>query len=316
MRTISRRGFVGSAAAIAAGTAFAPRLLFGQDAQQPAMVVQGRAGAAGAKIATQKLRGGVYALTGSGGNIAVFTGRDGKVMIDAGISTSHPQIVAAMDALGTEPVTQLINTHWHWDHTDGNEAWHAAGAMILAQEKTKARLSAPQTIALFGATFPAAPAGALPKLTFGEEHRVKLNGLTLEMKHYAPAHTDTDISVWFAEADVLHTGDTWFNGFYPFFDYSTGGNIDGMIKAADWNLARSGAETIIVPGHGPVGDRKQLQEYRDVLARSRDKVAALKAQGKTVAEVVAARPTAETDAKYGGGFMKPEVFVGLVYQGV
>jgi glyoxylase-like metal-dependent hydrolase (beta-lactamase superfamily II) len=280
------------------------------------MVVQGRAGAASAKIATQKLRGGVYALTGSGGNIAVFTGKDGKVLIDAGISTSHPQLASAMDAIGAEPVTHLINTHWHWDHTDGNEGWHAAGATILAQEKTKARLSTPQTIALFGATFPAAPAGALPKLTFGEEHQVKLNGLTLQMKHYAPAHTDTDISVWFAEADVMHTGDTWFNGSYPFFDYSTGGNIDGMIKAADWNLARSGAETIIVPGHGPIGDRKQLQEYRDVLARSRDKVAALKAQGKTVAEVIAARPTAETDAKYGGGFMKPDVFVGLVYQGV
>jgi glyoxylase-like metal-dependent hydrolase (beta-lactamase superfamily II) len=316
MRAISRRGFIGSAAAVAAGAAFAPRFAFAQEAQQPAMVVQGRAAAAGAKIATQKLRGGVYALTGSGGNIAVFTGKDGKVLIDAGISTSHPQIAAAMDAIGSEPVTHLINTHWHWDHTDGNEGWHTAGATILAQEKTKARLSTPQTIALFGATFPAAPAGALPKLTFGEEHQVKLNGLTLQMKHYAPAHTDTDISVWFAEADVLHTGDTWFNGFYPFLDYSTGGNIDGMIRAADWNLARSGAETIIVPGHGPIGDRKQLQEYRDVLARSRDKVAALKAQGKTVAEVVAAKPTAETDAKYGGGFMKPEVFVGLVYQGV
>ncbi len=312
MRMISRRGFVGSAA----GAAFAPRFAFAQDTQQPTMVVQGRAGAASAKIATQKLRGGVYALTGSGGNIAVFTGKDGKVLIDAGISTSHPQLASAMDAIGAEPVTHLINTHWHWDHTDGNEGWHAAGATILAQEKTKARLSTPQTIALFGATFPAAPAGALPKLTFGEEHHVKLNGLTLQMKHYAPAHTDTDISVWFAEADVMHTGDTWFNGSYPFFDYSTGGNIDGMIKAADWNLARSGAETIIVPGHGPIGDRKQLQEYRDVLARSRDKVAALKAQGKTVAEVIAARPTAETDAKYGGGFMKPDVFVGLVYQGV
>ncbi len=312
MRMISRRGFVGSAA----GAAFAPRFAFAQDTQQPTMVVQGRAGAASAKIATQKLRGGVYALTGSGGNIAVFTGKDGKVLIDAGISTSHPQLASAMDAIGAEPVTHLINTHWHWDHTDGNEGWHAAGATILAQEKTKARLSTPQTIALFGATFPAAPAGALPKLTFGEEHQVKLNGLTLQMKHYAPAHTDTDISVWFAEADVMHTGDTWFNGSYPFFDYSTGGNIDGMIKAADWNLARSGAETIIVPGHGPIGDRKQLQEYRDVLARSRDKVAALKAQGKTVAEVIAARPTAETDAKYGGGFMKPDVFVGLVYQGV
>ena len=280
------------------------------------MVVQGRAAAAKAKITTTKLRSNLYALQGSGGNIAVLTGPQGKVMVDAGISTSHPQIMEAMNAVSADPLTHLINTHWHWDHTDGNEAMHAAGATIIAQENTKKRLSSAQTIALFNVTFPAAPTGAVPAKTFAETDKAKLNGVTLQMTHYAPAHTDSDISVLFVEADVLHVGDTWFNGFYPLIDYSSGGNINGMIKAADWSLANSGPETIIIPGHGPIGDKKQLQEFRDVLAGSRDKVAALKAQGKSVTEVVAAKPTAEYDAKFGGGSIKPDVFVGLVYQGV
>jgi glyoxylase-like metal-dependent hydrolase (beta-lactamase superfamily II) len=320
MTMMTRRGFVGSVAMVAGGAFVAPRMAFGwafgQAGEQPAMVVQGRAAAASAKITTQALRGGVFAVQGSGGNIAVLAGKDGKVLIDAGISTSHPQIVEAMNAISADPVKHLINTHWHWDHTDGNLGWHEAGATILAQAKCKVRLSSPQTIAMFGATFPAAPAGAIPTMTFAEKHKVKLNGATIELEHFSPAHTDTDIAVMFVEANVLHTGDTWFNGFYPFFDYSTGGNINGMIKAADRNLAASNADTIIIPGHGPVGDKKQLQAFRDMLVASRDKVAALKAQGKTLAEVVAAKPTAETDAAWGGGFMKPEAFVGLVFQGV
>jgi glyoxylase-like metal-dependent hydrolase (beta-lactamase superfamily II) len=314
--TISRRGFLGSSAALAGAAMFAPRAVFAQEAQQPEMVINGRKTAAAAKITTQKLRGGVYALMGSGGNIAVLPGPQGKVLVDAGISTSRPQIMEALNGISADPITHLINTHWHWDHTDGNEWVHAAGATIIAQEKTKARLSAPQHIALFNATFPAAPQGAIPTLTFGEKDHTKLNGVTLSMTHYEPAHTDTDISVSFVEADVLHTGDTWFNGIYPFIDYSTGGSIGGMIKAADRNLAASGADTILIPGHGPIGNRKQLQEYRDVLVVARDKVAALKQQGKTVAEVVTAKPLAEYDTSWGGGFMKPEVFLGLVYQGV
>jgi glyoxylase-like metal-dependent hydrolase (beta-lactamase superfamily II) len=313
---ITRRGFIGSSAAFAAGAMVAPRMALGQEAQQPDLVINARKGAVTAKIATQKLRGGVYALIGSGGNIAVLPGAQGKVLVDSGISTSRPQIVEALDAISGDPLTHLINTHWHYDHTDGNEWMHAAGATIIAQEKTKARLSSAQTIAVFSAVFPAAPKGAIPTMTFGEKDRTKLNGATIQMAHFEPAHTDTDIAVLFVEADVLHCGDTWFNGAYPFIDYSTGGNINGMIKASDRNLATAGPATIIIPGHGPIGDKKQLQAYRDVLVDARDKVAALKQQGKTLAEVVAAKPTEKYDATWGAGFMKPEAFLGLVYQGV
>ncbi len=311
--TISRRNFLASFAAVAA----VPRSLWAQNAPTlPAVVVEGRATGATAKITTQTLRGGVSVLMGSGGNIAVLPGKDGKVLVDAGYSTSQPQITAALAALGADPLRLLIDTHWHFDHTDGNEWVHAAGAEILATARTRDRLSTPQTIAAFHADFPAAPAGAIPGKIFTGKHEVKRNGEILMLTQYEPAHTDTDTSVLFSHANVMHLGDTWFNGFYPFIDYSSGGSIDGMIRAADRNLATASASTILVPGHGPIGDKAQLTEFRAMLVGVRAQVAEQKKQGKSLADTVAARPSADFDAKFGGGFMKPEVFVSLVYQGV
>lgn len=316
MTMISRRGFLGSSAVVVGAALFAPRTVLAQEVSQPDVIVNARKAAATAKITTQKLRGGVYALMGSGGNIGVLPGVQGKVLVDSGMSTSQPQILEALNAISADPISHLINTHWHYDHTDGNEWMHGVGATILAQEKCKERLSSVQQMKAFNATFPAAPKGAIPTKTFGERERMKLNGVTLSLAHYEPAHTDTDIWIHFVEADVLHTGDTWFNGFYPFIDYSTGGNINGMIKATEQNLATAGPNTIIIPGHGPIGNKKQLQEFHDVLVSARDAVAGLKHQGKTLAEVVAAKPTEKYDSTYGAGFMKPETFLGLVYQGV
>ena len=279
-------------------------------------MTQGRAAGATARIVTQTLRGNVSVLMGSGGNIAVLPGKDGKLLVDAGYATSQPQITAALDALSGDPIRHLINTHWHFDHTDGNEWLHAAGATILAQNKTKTRLSTTQTIAALNATFPPSPQGAIPTETFEDRQTLHLNGATLQLHHYEPAHTDTDISIRFTEADILHAGDTWFNGFYPFIDYSSGGSINGMIRATERNLAETGANTIIIPGHGPVGTKAELTQYRDVLLAARDRVAALKKQGHSLQEVVAAKPMAEYDAKWGAGFMPTPVFLGLVYQGV
>ena len=314
----SRRRFLATTSLAASAVWLDPRSLFAQSATAgvPAVVAQGRATGATAKMQTQTLRGNVSALLGSGGNIGVLSGRDGKVLIDSGYATSQPQITAALAAISGDPLKHLINTHWHFDHTDGNEWVHGAGATILAQVNTKTRLSTTQTIQAFHATFPPSPAGAIPTETFTEKKTLHLNGATMDLAHYAPAHTDTDISVHFVEADVMHVGDTWFNGFYPFIDYSTGGSINGMIHATERNLAAVGAKTIIIPGHGPVGDKAQLSQYHDVLVFARDKVAALKKQGKTLDEVVAAKPTAAYDEKWGGGFLGAAPFMGLVYQGV
>ncbi len=322
-RLLSRRSFLGTTATAATAAWMAPRTLFAQQAQgqaqsqdEPPMVIQARVDAATGKITTQKLRGNISVLIGSGGNIAVLPGHEGKLLVDAGISTSRPQITAALSAISPDPIEWLINTHWHYDHTDGNEWIHAAGATIVAHEKTRQRLSTPQEITAFKAHFPPAPVGALPTKIFTNNISLKLNGNTLILTHYDPAHTDTDISVHFADADILHTGDSWFNGAYPFIDYSTGGHIDGMIRATERNLAVGTDSTILIPGHGPVGNKTQLAESQEMLLAIRDKVAALKKQGKSLDEAVAAKPTASYDDKWGKGFVSPDMFVGLVYQGV
>ena len=313
---ITRRRFLATTATTAAAAYLTPRPLFAQDAQPPAMVVQARAAAATGKITTQKLRGNISVLLGSGGNIAVLPGPQGKLLVDTGISTSRPQITEALAAISPDPIEHLVNTHWHYDHTDGNPWIHSVGATIIAHEKTRFRLSNPQTIALFNATFLPLPADALPTVLFADSHVLKTNGNTLHLQHYDPAHTDTDISVHFTDADILHTGDTWFNGAYPFIDYSTGGHIDGMIRATQRNLATGTTSTIVIPGHGPVGNKTQLSESLDMLTAIREKVAALKKQGRSADEAVAAKPTAQYDAKWGNGFVKPDMFVKLVYQGV
>jgi glyoxylase-like metal-dependent hydrolase (beta-lactamase superfamily II) len=315
--SITRRSFLSTTATTAAAAYLTPRTLFAQAAAQPpAMVLEARKTAATAKITTQKLRGNVSVLIGSGGNIAVLPGPQGKLLVDTGISTSRPQITEALTAISADPIEHLVNTHWHYDHTDGNPWIHSVGATIIAHEKTRFRLNTPQTIALFNATFPPLPGDALPTLIFTDEHLLTTNGETIHLQHYDPAHTDTDISVHFTDADVLHTGDTWFSGAYPFIDYSTGGHIDGMIRATKRNLATGTTSTIVIPGHGPVGNKTQLSDSLDMLTAIRDKVATLKQQGKSTDEAVAAKPTAQFDAKFGKGFVTPDMFTRLVYQGV
>ena len=313
---LTRRNFLSTATTVATAACLAPRSLFAQEPQQPEMVVKARAGAADAKITTQKLRGNVSVLMGSGGNIAVLPGPEGKVLVDSGISTSQKHIQEALAAISADPIEHLINTHWHYDHTDGNLWMHAAGATILAHEKTRQRMSTPQIIELFHATFPAEPAGALPALSFSDEHTLQINDTSLHLEHYDPAHTDTDISVHFTDADVLHTGDTWFNGVYPFIDYSTGGHIDGMIRATSRTLGTGTTSTIVIPGHGPVGNKRDVAASLEMLSAIRDKVSGLKKEGKTIDEVIATKPTAIFDEKWGKGFTTPEMFTRFVYQGV
>jgi glyoxylase-like metal-dependent hydrolase (beta-lactamase superfamily II) len=270
-----------------------------------------------ATITVQPLRRNISTVTGSGGNIAVLVGSDGKLLIDAGLATSRPKIADALTKIGSEPIKQLINTHWHFDHTDGNDWLHSVGAAILAHENTRKHLSNTTRVEGWDFTFPAAPAGAIPATVFADEKTVQLNKTTIALKYYGPAHTDSDISVHFVEADIIHVADTWWNGIYPFIDYSTGGSIDGTIRATEANLAKVTEKMIIIPGHGPaMGDKQQLTRYRDMLVDVRSKVATLKKQGRSLNEIVAAKPTAAYDAKWGGGLMSPAVFTGLVFEGV
>ena len=273
--------------------------------------------AATSPIMTHKLRNNISVLEGSGGNVAVLTGPDGKVLVDAGISVSREQMKKALANLSTDPVTHLINTHWHFDHADGNTWLQELGARIIAQENTRKYLSQVQRVEDWDYNFLPLPANGLPTDVFASEQTLKLNGASIALKYYGPAHTDCDISVRFAEADVVHVGDTFWNGIYPFIDYSTGGSIDGMIAASEANLAATTDKTIIIPGHGkPVSNRAELTAFRDMLVEVRENVAKLKAQGRSRDETVAAKPTAPFDAVWGNFVIDPGFFTRLVYEGV
>jgi Metallo-beta-lactamase superfamily len=243
--------------------------------------------AAKAPIAVYRLRGNIAVLAGSGGNIAVLTGRDGKVLVDAGIAVSRPQIATALAGLGP-------------------------GAREYAQTSVD-----DARVADWDFDFPPLSAGALPTDVFATERTLKQNDTTMAREYYGPVHTDSDISVHFTEVDILHTGDTFWNGIYPFIDYSTGGSVDGSIRAADANLAATTDTTIIIPGHGqPVGNRSQLRDYRDMLVGIRENVAALKKQGRPLEDIVVAKPTAAYDAKWGNFVIDPALFTKLVFEGV
>lgn len=316
--SLSRRGFclccLGSAGLAATGGWLSPREAF---AEARGLVSLIKDSAAASPIVIHKLRDNISVLEGSGGNVAVLTGPDGKVMIDAGISVSRPQMTGALAALGADPVTHLVNTHWHFDHADGNAWLNSIGAKIIAHENTRKHLSQVTRVEDWDYNFLALPPSGLPTEVFASEHALKLNGASIALKHYGSAHTDSDISVTFGEADVVHVADTFWNGAYPFIDYSTGGSIDGTIAACDANLAAATDKTIIIPGHGkPVSNKAELQDFRDMLVAVREKVATLKTKGMTRDEAVAARPTAAFDARFGGFVIDPAFFTRLVYEGV
>jgi glyoxylase-like metal-dependent hydrolase (beta-lactamase superfamily II) len=316
--SFSRRGFclccVGAATFAATGRWLSPSQVYAEARNIVGLI---RSEAATNQIKVYKLRGNVSLLEGSGGNIAVLTGPDGKLMVDAGITASRPRIIEALSSLSSDPIKHLINTHWHFDHADGNEWLGTEGVTILAHENARKHLTVAQRVEDWDFDFPPAPLSALPNDVFGDHRSVKVNGATLDLDYYGPAHTDCDISVNFTDADIIHVADTYWNGIYPFIDYSTGGSIDGMIRAADKNLATTTDQTIIVPGHGhPVSNRSELRASRDMLVAIRENVAKLKGQGRTLDETLAAKPTAAFDAKWGQYVIDPGLFTRLVYEGV
>ena len=272
--------------------------------------------AATAAISVEKLRGNISVLFGSGGNIVVLTGPDGTLLVDAGIAVSRARIQAALDQISDGPMKFLINTHWHWDHTDGNEWVHSLGATIIAHENVLKRLSSTTRVEDWNYTFQPWPTGGRPTVVFKKDKILNFDGETIVLKHLGPGHTDGDISVYFSNADVLALGDIFWNGYYPFIDNSVGGGIDGMIRWVNATLVSVTDKTIIIPGHGLVGNRAQLLEFRDMLVAIRENVSRLKKQGKSIEEVVAAKPTAGYDDKWGGYVIDGAFFTRLVYAGV
>jgi len=245
---------------------------------------------------------GIHVIRGQGGNIGVSVGADGVFMIDDQFAPATQAILDQIKTVTDQPVRFLVNTHFHRDHTGGNENLGKAGVLIFAHDNVRARLLSAD-----------APKAALPVVTFNDATTFHMNGQTVRVFHTANAHTDGDAMIHFEEADVIHMGDTFFNGFYPFIDAKSGGSVDGVFAAIDTVLALADDDTVIVPGHGPVGDRADLLAYREMLTKARDGIRPLIADGRSVEDIVAAKPLAALDDQWGGGFLNPERFLRVMH---
>ncbi len=265
------------------------------------------------QIEATDLGGGVHMLKGAGGNLAVSIGEDGAFLVDDQFAPLTDKIQAKVSELGGGPVKFVINTHWHGDHTGGNENFGKAGAIIVAHDNIHKRMSQENFNAWMNRTTPPSPPGALPVVTFTDRVTLHRNGDMIHAIHLPHGHTDGDAMVLFEKANVLHMGDLYFNGLYPFIDVDSGGSVDGFIAAVNKGLSLADEQTKIIPGHGPVATRAQMQTYRDMLVELRGNVAKLKADGNTLEQAIAANPTAKYDEALGGFFIKPDDLTRFIY---
>jgi cyclase len=322
----TRREMLQAAAAVAGSTmlgGFVSELLRAEPAAPAAALPQAQSAAAAldgmrktlamTPMTATKLADNLTLLSGPGGNVTVLNGPDGKLVVDDFVQTVQAELQKQLDAISNAPLKFVVNTHWHFDHTDNNAAMHKAGATHNSHDNTRKRLTETHSIDTLKLTFVPQPAEALPQQTFRDNFRMFFNNEQLTMGYFGPAHTDGDIWVRYEKANVLHVADIFFNGFYPLIDHGTGGKINGMIAAANKALAMADAKTKIVPGHGNLTDKAGLMTYASVLTTCRDKVKELKTQGKSLKDTIAAKPTAEFDDAWGKGLIPPDVFTTLIY---
>jgi glyoxylase-like metal-dependent hydrolase (beta-lactamase superfamily II) len=267
------------------------------------------------ELMLQPLSDGFHVLVGGGGNITVLDTKDGLLSVDSGLPNTADAVIGKVKSVAAVPVKVLIDTHWHSDHVGGNEVFGKNEALIVAHVNTLKRVSEKQHMLFFNRDVEPLAALGLPKKTFTGKEKMTFGTETLEIVHHPPAHTDGDTTVFFPKSNILATGDLLFSGAYPFIDYSSGGNIEGMIHNSAMIVKMTDAQTKIVPGHGPVATKADVQKFHDVLADVNGSVSALIKQGKTADEVLAAGPSKKYDAEFGNGFMKGDQFVKLLYQG-
>ena len=265
------------------------------------------------EIKVQQLTEHVYMLEGRGGNIGLSIGDEGVFMIDDQYAPLTPAILEAIGRLTDQPVKFVLNTHWHGDHTGGNENLGKAGAIIIAFDKVRERMSTEQFRKLIGGRTPPAADAALPMVTFNDRISFFMNDDEIQVFHVAPAHTDTDSMIYFSSADVLHMGDVFFNKRFPFIDVDLGGSVDGTIAAANLALEMTTEKTKIIPGHGPLASRQDLTDYRDILLTVRNSVAELIGRNCTLEEVLAEKLTESLDETWNWNFINGDTLVSVIY---
>jgi len=268
------------------------------------------------KIRSQPLADNVYMLSGAGCNHALLVGDDGTLLTDTDMGQFSGKLLAAIKETTDKPVRYVVNTHWHFDHVGGNKDLVKKGATLIAHQNVRKRMSSEQILGRLGTRVPPSPPEALPQITFAKELTLHFSGEDVRIIRLQPAHTDGDSLVFFPKANVLHTGDIFFNNGYPFIDVNAGGSIDGMIQAVDRALSLVNDDTKIIPGHGKLSNAAELRDYREMLATVRGRIKKLIKKGKSLEEVLAEKPTKDLDEKWARGGMKPDVFVGVVYDGL
>ena len=263
------------------------------------------------QITATEIRPGVAVLFGNGGNIGVSHGEDGTLIVDDQVAPLVPKIQAAVAGLGASPVKFLVNTHWHFDHAGGNEPFGRAGAIIVAQTRVRDRLAAGGLVA--GNNSPPAPKAALPVVTYAHSLTFHMNGDTIDVVHTGGGHTDGDSLVYWRKANVLHTGDMMMKGAgFPFVDLSSGGNVVRLITSLDQAIAMTNADTVIIPGHGPLANRADLIAWRGMIATAVERVQALKTAGRTLDQAKAAKPVAGL-ADTSNSFFPEDQFVEAIW---
>ena len=267
------------------------------------------------QVCAEKLAEKLYMLWDSGGmgNTVVLTGDDGVLMIDTKVENAVDKLLAKIAELSEKPIRFAIITHWHFDHVGGNEKVAKTGATIIAHENVRKHMSIAHDMKMLNTTVPPAPETARPLVTFTKEMTFHLNGEDVKVFHVEPGHTDGDAVIYFQNANVMHMGDLYFEGLYPYIGIYSGGSINGMIKVINQILPMIDENTKVVPGHGPLSNKAQLQEYVSMLTAIRDNVSRLMQKGNTMEEVVVAKPTLAFDEKWGKGFLPPDQFAKLVY---
>ncbi len=265
-------------------------------------------------LETRTLRDGLTLVTGAGGNVLVADDERGTLLVDSGNAVDASRLLEAVGRVATHPVRFVVDTHWHPDHVGGNAALAEQGAVVVSQVAARAAMAVEHRALAYDLVIDPVPAAGLPVITFDDALNLHLAQGRVTVLHVEAAHTGGDAIAWFEYADVVHTGDTYDAGSYPFIDVSTGGSLAGLVAALETVLSRATPDTIIVPGHGAPSNRVELAAYRDMLVAVGERVSNLVAEGRNVDEVVAAHPTREYDAQYGAGDVTADPFVRLLYE--